>query len=120
MCWQVLPVTDGVELEGGCEALALLLDRRQAFYRHAGVAGTASASDTGVEGAELLSFLSEEDWRAGVGFADWVGVRLHLMFNPCVCVSMVSAKVYFCVYVSMIFAKVYLCLCVSMLVVKVS
>lgn len=109
MCWQVLPVTDGVELEGACEALALLLDRRQAFYRHAGAAGTASASDTGVEGAELLSFLSEEDWRAGVGFADWVGVGLNPTFNPCVCMCVHDACEGFFVFV-----------CMPMLVVMIS
>lgn len=80
---QVLPVADGSELEGVCESLMLLLDKRQAFYRHTGVPGGGAAA-AGVEGAELLSVLSEEDWRRGVGFADWVGVV------ACVCV---------CVYV---------------------
>lgn len=76
---QVLPVTDGAELEGACESLALLFDKRQAFYRHTGVSGLAIA---GVEGPELLSVLSEEDWRAGVGFADWVG-GVVLFFFVC-------------------------------------
>ncbi|CAM9236271.1 unnamed protein product, partial [Ectocarpus fasciculatus] len=66
----VLPATDGIELEGACESLVLLLDRRQAFYRHTGVPGGAAVA--GVEGADLMSVLSEEDWRRGVGFADWV------------------------------------------------
>lgn len=67
----MLPVTDGVELEGACESLLLLLDRRQAFYRHTGNPGGGAGA--GVEGADLLSVMSEEDWRRGVGFADWVG-----------------------------------------------
>lgn len=78
---QVLPVTDGVELEGACESLLLLLDRRQPFYRHTG--GPGSGGVAGVEGADLLSVLSEEDWRRGVGFADWVsfgGKRLLMSF----------------------------------------
>ena len=71
---QILVVTDGKELEGACEALAILFDKRRAFYRHAGVpGGSVAAGGGGAEGAELLSVLSEEDWRAGVGFADWVG-----------------------------------------------
>lgn len=71
----MLPVTDGVELEGACESLLLLLDRRQAFYRHTGGPGGGAAA-AGVEGADLLSVLTEEDWRRGVGFADWVGLGL--------------------------------------------
>lgn len=72
----MLSVTDGKELEGASEALGILFDRRRAFYRHTGVPGAmVSAGVGGVEGAELLSVLSEEDWRAGVGFADWVGDR---------------------------------------------
>ncbi|CAM9294212.1 unnamed protein product [Scytosiphon promiscuus] len=73
---KVLPVTDGPELEGACESLLLLLDRRQAFYRHlavpAGGAVPGLPGAQGMEGADLLSVLSEEDWRRGVGFADWV------------------------------------------------
>lgn len=75
----MLPVTDGTELEGVCESLTLLLDRRQAFYRHTGVPGGGAAA--GVEGAELLAVLSEEDWRRGVGFADWVGIRSILVLG---------------------------------------
>lgn len=113
MLWQVLPVTDGAELEGACESLVLLLDKRQAFYRHTGAPGSAaaggaaSASAAGTEGEDPLSLLTEEDWRAGVGFADWVGV--YMLF---VCVFMIFAKVScLYVYVSMIFANIS-CLCV--------
>lgn len=71
-----------MELEGVCEALSLLLDKKQAFYRHS-VSRTAGAGSVipGVEGTELLSMLSEEDWRARVGFADWVSAaaRVNVM-----------------------------------------
>lgn len=71
----MLPVTDAAELEGTCESLALLFDRRQVFYRHTGMAGAATAAAiAGARGAELLSVVSEEEWRAHVGFADWVRV----------------------------------------------
>lgn len=70
----MLPITDGPELEGATDCLAQLLDRRQPFYRRNAVPGAAGTTAiSGVEGAELLSVLSEEDWRAAVGFADWVG-----------------------------------------------
>lgn len=68
----MLPTADGPELESACEILSYLFDRRRPFYRHTGNA--ASATMSGVEGSELLSMVSEEEWRAGVGFADWVGM----------------------------------------------
>lgn len=75
----MLPVTDGPELGGACESLLLLLDRRQAFYRHLAVPAGGATAGVGVEGAELLSVLSEEDWRRGVGFADWVSSLFLLL-----------------------------------------
>ena len=38
----------------------------------------------GAEGAEILPVLSEEDWRAGVGFADWVGLDVGAFSLVCV------------------------------------
>ncbi len=93
---QVLPVADGAELEGACESLMLLLDRRQAFYRHSGVPGGGAAA-TGVEGADLLSILSEEDWRRGVGFADWVSVaRIACSFTALMVAATMRMYVDFC------------------------
>lgn len=62
-----------------CEALSLLFDKKQAFYRHS-VSRTVGAGSVipGVEGTELLSMLSEEDWRARVGFADWVSATARV------------------------------------------
>lgn len=96
---QVLPVADGSELEGLCESLMLLLDRRQAFYRHTGVpGGGAAAAAAGVEGAELLAMLSEEDWRRGVGFADWVGkvMCMYMCVEVLACLLFLGVSSYCC------------------------
>ena len=75
-------MTDGAELEGACESLVLLFDKRQNFYRQAGTrAACGSSAIAGAEGAELLSFLSEEEWRAKVGFADWVRATTEIHFG---------------------------------------